>query len=159
MLSEIRAEGAREMAEMETRARQIADRRRVQELARGELEARKIVLAAQKEALDVVYSRALGQLAELKENETLLRTLLEANEREWKRGGRIFSKARHERFIRTLVGSRYAGHIDCTGGVVIESADGSRRVDLRYESILREVWDDSVKEVAEILWPSQPSGT
>ncbi|MGQ0796359.1 MAG: hypothetical protein ACT4OI_00620 [Methanobacteriota archaeon] len=59
--------------------------------------------------------------------------------------------------MRRLVGSRYAGTIECAGGLLIESADGTRRVDLRFESLLRDVWHDSVKEVAEILWPGTPS--
>ena len=62
-----------------------------------------------------------------------------------------------EAVVQGLVGKAYAGHVDATGGLVIESADGCRRVDLRYESILRDVWNDSVREVAEILWPSRKS--
>src|SRR6266571_992575 len=103
MLSEVRAEAEKEKTDADARARQDAERRRVQALARAELEARKIVLGAQREALD----------------------------------------------------GAFAGTIECAGGVVIESADGTRRIDLRYESILRDVWDDAVKEVADTLWPPE----
>ena len=58
MLSEVRAEAAKALAETEKAARIEAERKRVQELARAELESRKIVLAAQKEALDKVYDGA-----------------------------------------------------------------------------------------------------
>lgn len=154
MLSEVRAEGAKALAESEARAKLAAERRRVQEIARAELEARKIALAAQKDALDRVYASALSRLGGLEENEGILRALLQANESEW-RSGRVSSNARDEPVVRKHVGDRYADRLECAGGIVIEAADGTRRVDLRYESILRDVWNDSVKEVADILWPSK----
>ncbi|OGS49205.1 MAG: hypothetical protein A3K68_05755 [Euryarchaeota archaeon RBG_16_68_13] len=157
MLSDLREEGRKALEETEGRAREGAARRRVQELARGELEARKIVLAAQKDALDAAYRRTLDRLRTIPENPEFLRRLLDANVAEWRPGGRVFSNAKDEALVRRTVGDRFAGAIECAGGVVIETADGTRRVDLRYESILRDVWDDSVKEVAEILWPSKVS--
>ncbi len=157
MLSDVRAEAEKAVTDAEARAREAAERKRVQDLARAELEARKLVLAAQKEDLDEVYQRALVRLANLKENQDFLRTLLKANEMEWRAGGKVYSNAKDETTVKALVGKAYAGHIDTSGGVIIESADGSRRVDLRYESILRDVWNDSVREVAEILWPSRMS--
>lgn len=156
-LSEVRAEGDKTIQDAEERARQDGERRRVQDLARAELEARKSVLAAQKDALDEVYQRALARLGTLKENARILEALLQANESEWKAGGRVYSNPKDEALVKRDVGQAYAGTVECEGGVVIENADGTRRVDLRYESILRDVWSDSVREVAEILWPSRAS--
>lgn len=157
LLSEVRGDAAKNLADAEGRARQAAERKRVQELARAELEARKFALAAQKEVLDEVYQRTLARLSTLRENPDLLRDLLRANQSEWKAGGKVYSTAKDEAAVKAVVGSAYAGHLDGAGGVVIESADGTRRIDLRYESILRDVWEDSVREVAEILWPSRAS--
>jgi len=154
MLGEARSEGAKLMAEAEERGRAAAERRRVQALARAELEARKIVLAQQREALDRVYRGTLERLGSLPDHAEFLRGVLKANEAEW-RGGKVYANARDEPVVRKIAGSAFAGTIDCAGGVVIESADGSRRIDLRYESILRDVWDDAVKEVADTLWPSR----
>ncbi len=154
MLSEVRSEAAKNLVEVEARALQDAERKRVQALARAELESRKIVLAGQKEALDAVYTKALGRLATLPENPEFLRRLLKANEAEWRSGGKVYCASRDEAAVQKIVGGAFAGTIDCAGGVVIESGDGTRRVDLRYESILRDVWNDAVKEVAETLWPS-----
>src|SRR3990172_1033137 len=156
MLSEVREEGAKVFADAESRSREGAARRPVQEVARGELDSRKIILAAQKDALDEAYRRTLGRLGDARGDDTVLRNLLKANEAEW-RAGRVFASPKDEAAIRRIVGDRYAGNIECTGGVVIEATDGTHRLDLRYESLLREVWDESVKEVADILWPSKPS--
>ena len=158
-LSTVRDEATKALADAEERAKQAAERRRVQELARAELEARKTVLVAQKDTLDDVYRRALARLANLKENPEFLRALLKANESEWKAGGKVYSNARDETVVKGMVGRAYAGHIDAAGGLIIESADDTRRVDLRYESILRDVWNDSVREVAEVLWPSRAPKT
>ena len=154
-LSQVRTEAAAALAETEKGAREEAERRRIQGLARAELESRKIVLAAQREALDRVYEGALARLSRLEENAEFLRTLLAANESEWRSGGKVYCNARDEPVVRKTVGSAFAGTIDCAGGVIIESGDGTRRVDLRYETILRDVWDDAVREVAEALWPSK----
>jgi V/A-type H+-transporting ATPase subunit E len=159
VLSEIRAEGERSLSEAAQRAQEVAQRKKVQDLARAELEARKSVLTAQKEALDEVYQRALARLAGVQENADFLRALLRGNETEWKSGGRVYCAAKDQSLVKEMTGRSFAGTIDCTGGVVIESADGTRRVDLRYESILRDVWNDSVREVAEVLWPSRASKT
>lgn len=157
MLAEARTQGEALVKEAETQAEEEGERRRVQEGARAELEARKISLAAQKEALDEVYTRALARLGDLDGNAAILKGLLRANQAEWKSGGHVYSAKKDENIVKKIVGSAYAGHIDGSGGIVIESSDRTRRTDLRYESMLREVWDDVVKEVAEILWPSKTS--
>lgn len=157
ILAEIRAEGEKAVSEAARRAQESAARKKVQDLARADLEARKSALTAQKEALDEVYRRALDRLASLKDNPELLRKILKANEGEWKAGGKVFCSPKDETAVKQIVGRAYAGPIDAAGGVVIESADGARRVDLRYESILRDVWNNTVRDVAEILWPSGSS--
>lgn len=157
MLSEIRADGARSLEEAAKRAEEAGQRKKVQDLARAELEARKSLLSGQKEALDEVYQRALARLSNLRENADILQALLRANEGEWRSGGRVYCAVKDQPLVKGMTGRAFAGTIECTGGVVIESADGARRVDLRYESILRDVWNDAVREVAEILWPSKGS--
>jgi V/A-type H+-transporting ATPase subunit E len=152
ILQDARAEGAKLLARREREAREAVERARIQALARAELESKKIVLSAQKEILDQVYAAVLERLPRLAERETLLRSLLQAQAEEW-RTGKVYCNARDADLVRSIVGPRFAGTIDCVGGVVIESVDGSRRTDLRFETLLADVWRDSVREVAEVLWP------
>src|SRR5437899_11643325 len=84
MLSEVRAEAAKALAETEKAARIEAERKRVQELARAELESRKIVLATQKEALDKVYEGALERRGGRADTAETLPGLRKANESEWR---------------------------------------------------------------------------
>ncbi len=55
--------------------------------------------------------------------------------------------------MRSVVGPAFAGTVDRLGGIVIESADGRTRLDLTYDSILDDLWQDLLKEVAQTLWP------
>jgi V/A-type H+-transporting ATPase subunit E len=152
ILADARAQGAKLLAQREEEAREAAERARIQTLARAELESKKVVLSAQKELLDQVYAAVLERLPRLGESEDLLRSLLQTHAEEWK-DGKVYSNARDADVVRSIVGPRFAGTIECIGGVVIDSADGSRRTDLRFESLLADVWRDSIKEVAEVLWP------
>jgi V/A-type H+-transporting ATPase subunit E len=94
----------------------------------------------------------LERLPRLGESEDLLRSLLKSHAAVWK-DGKVYSNVRDADTVRSIVGARFAGTIECVGGVVIESADGSRRTDLQFETLLADVWRDSIKEVAEVLWP------
>jgi V/A-type H+/Na+-transporting ATPase subunit E len=153
ILQDARAEGAKILDRRGQEAREEAERARIQALARAELEGKKIILSAQKELLDQVYAAALDGIPRLAEGEGLLRALLQTHEKEWK-DGKVYTNARDADLVRSIIGPRFAGTIDCVGGVVIESADGTRRTDLRFETLLAEVWRDSIREVAEVLWPS-----
>ncbi len=154
ILQEARAEGAKLLAGREQEARLIAERTRVQDLARAELEGRKIVLTAQKEVLDQVHRRVLDRLASAQDTAPLLRRLLDANVAEW-RAGKVYSNARDAPDVRAAVASSFGGTIDCVGGFVIESLDGTRKTDLRFETLVEDIWRDSVREVAGVLWPSR----
>ncbi len=154
MLQVARDEGETLKRKREEEARRDAKRTRVQVLARADLEAKKMGLAAQKEVLDDVYQRAIVRLGAMADAPALLRKLLESERAEWT-GGRVFSSAKDAEIVQSIVGKSFAGTTDCVGGIVVESADGTRRVDLRFESILADVWGDAIREVADTLWPHE----
>lgn len=151
MASEARAEGERVRARHEAEARELAARRRVQDLARAELEAKKIVLGAQEQVLNEVRDRVRARLAAAPGSERL-RKMLAKHAADW-RSGRVYANARDAADVRAAVGGNFGGTIDSLGGVVIESGDGASRLDLTYDSILQDLWGDVIKEVAQTLWP------
>src|SRR3989449_5181035 len=126
MLSEVRSEAAKALTETDKGARIEAERKRVQELARAELESRKIVLAAQKEALDTVYNGALERLGRLSDNAEILRRLLKANESEGRSGGKGYCSSRDEAVVRKSVGDSLAGTVESAGGIGVGSAGALR---------------------------------
>jgi len=99
-----------------------------------------------------VYSKGLQALASLPDRDVIVRALLTENAADW-RAGKVWASPRDADTVRAITGPNFAGTTECVGGVVIESADGTRRNDLRFEALFEEVWRDSVREVAEILWP------
>ena len=146
-----RADGQKLLERREAEAREQAERRRVQDLARAELDAKKIVLAAQEEVLREVRERAKSLLAAAS-NPEALKKLLAKHAADWKTG-RVYANARDAPTVRAIAGDRFAGTIECIGGIVLESADGTQRLDLTFDSILNDLWDDVIKEVAHTLWP------
>jgi len=152
ILQNARAEGAKLLEIREQEARQAAGRLRVQALARAELEGKKIVLSAEKELLDEVYTKVLEKLVVLEDGAAILQSLLKANAGDW-RTGKVYCNEKDANAVRAVVGTSFGGTIDCVGGIVIESGDGTHRIDLRYETLLADLWRDSIREVAEVLWP------
>ncbi len=153
LLAEARAEGQALQVRREAEAREQAERRRVQDLSRAELDAKKLVLAAQEAVLNEVRDRVRARLAAMSTPDAL-KKLLAKNADEWK-AGRVYASDRDADAVRKVAGSRFAGAIPCLGGIVIESADGTSRLDLTYDSILADLWDDVIREVAETLWPKK----
>src|SRR6266550_532865 len=152
ILQDAHAEGAKLLAQREQEAKGAAERARIQALARAELESKKIVLSAQKELLDQVYAAVLDKLSHLAESEGFVQSLLRAHQEEW-RDGKVYCNARDADAVRAIVGKNFGGTIECVGGVVIDSADGSRRIDLRFETILADVWRDVYERMLQMEIP------
>ncbi len=151
LLKELKEKGQQDISEKLGEAGNVAERLKVQETARAELESRKIVLAAQKEVLDTVRTEVLRRLASPEIRTSLLKELLEKHKDEW-RTGKVYCNENDQKTVKSVVGSRFEGTVDCAGGIVIESEDKTMRIDLRFETLLQDLWEDSVKELAELLW-------
>jgi len=135
----------------EREARGRIERMRAQEQQGSELEVRRLELAMRRELLSLVETAARERLSALPRarNEALLRTLLATAEMP---DGRVLSGPGDESLVRALSPLRYAGHVKCLGGVVIESADGTVREDLTFDTLLREVSETSLGAIAGTLF-------
>lgn len=139
-------------------AQEMAKRLRVQELSIAHVEVKKVRLNAEKEMLDKVYSDCLGALSQLSPEEAA--PLLEASLQKIKKelgaqGASVQCNQRESQIVKGLcdrLSLTYSGVIDCAGGVVAESRDGSLRLDLRYETILDDVWTRKIKDISNILF-------
>ena len=145
--SEVKEYEEQQVAENMTRM----ERMRVQDLQTAELEIKRFELAMRRDLLEQVQDGAREKLRELDRprNEAMLKALLSG------RGGGdayVFSAAKDEPLVRALTHLPYKGHIDCLGGVVIESSDGSIREDLTYDTLLAERSEELLPIIAEILF-------
>jgi len=124
---------------------------RVRELAAAELEVRRARLAMERDLLELAAQGARQKVAALPraEDEALLSAILAKGT---EAGFRLFSARRSEAFLRSGSPLPYAGSISCIGGLVLESPDGTIRMDYTYDTILRETVDRTMREIYGILF-------
>jgi V/A-type H+-transporting ATPase subunit E len=133
-------------------ASKAAERLKGQEFSRVELENKRGRLMMEKQLLDKVIELAKEKISNLPSDKDreLMRKLITKHS---SKGNVIFSSAKHETMVKAAASSlRYGGKIDCLGGIVVQSADGSVRYDFRYDTLLKAAADTSMKDVAQILF-------
>ena len=149
--AEAQASAARLKAAEEEAVRKEIDRLRQQEVSSANLEVKKAKLNARKENLDEVYEAAKEAVKKLpaEKNQKLLKSIIEKNENN---NARIYSRTKDKQTIKKLTKLEYAGEIDCIGGVVIENEGGTEVLDFKYDTILKNVSEQSLKQVSDILF-------
>jgi V/A-type H+-transporting ATPase subunit E len=124
---------------------------KIQEESGVEIEAKKVRLTTEKDILDMTYQECLGALTSLP-HEKIISSLLKRIKEELPEAAYIYSNTRDAPLVRSLTALSYGGSIECLGGVVVENADKTMKLDYRYEMIAETVWDRSLKEIAEKLF-------
>jgi len=135
------------MQHAERRARQM----RVQEMASAELEGKRARLVMEKEVLEAASERARAMLGALPAEQDQ-RMLADILKRSSLPGFRVFGAPRNEAFLRSQPSVEFAGTVKCLGGILFESRDGTERMDFTYDTILRDIVERNMKEVARILF-------
>ncbi len=151
IISEAESQAAKLKTAKQEAAKKEIERLRQQELSSAHLEVKRAMLNARKELLDEVYEKAKDAVGKLPadKNQKLLSSIIKKNENS---NTRIYSKAKDTSAVKKLTKLKYAGEIDCIGGVIIENADGTEYLDLRYDTILKNVSEKSLKQVSDILF-------
>ena len=149
----ILADAKRQAAEITARRQQeasaAADALLKREVASADLEARRLRLAAERELVSAVRTDVEKRLAALPaaSREAHIKALVA---RVNVPNGRIWVSRQDEASARKL-GMNVAGTFEGLGGVIVESADGTTRENLRYETLLDEIWQSSLPQVATKL--------
>jgi len=125
------------------------DRRKNREISSANLEVKRAILNTKKELLDGVYDEAMEVLASLSESEreTIIKKLLESQTE----STRVFSNKNDESLVRRISRLEYGGTIPCSGGIMLENEDGTVIRDLTFDTLLKDVREKSLKQLAEIL--------
>jgi V/A-type H+-transporting ATPase subunit E len=119
-----------------------------QELSSAELESKKILLAAQRRALEELKAQALAELAEYPtDKRKKLYSKLAAKAKKDLGECFVYSSKDDKAILQLLPGMASGGVIDCIGGLVFESKDRSVRLDFRFESLLEEIWNKKLQEI------------
>jgi len=136
--------------EMRGDALSSAGRLKAREFAKADIQAKRIVLKAQKEVIDSIYALALKRLSERSFVEILIK-----NKSDELKDSKVYCNEKDRKEVERAIaplGAKFGGTIACAGGLIIESADRTIMNDYRLESILKDVWDDSVTEIVALLW-------
>ncbi len=123
-------------------------------LSSADLEASKQVLQAKAEILDAVKVDVLNRLRELPivDRERHLKILL-AKARGIIPVGTVQCNQADKDIVRMNLGSyRLGDELDMTGGIIIESADRTKRLDLSFETLFEETWEQAFSQISDILF-------
>jgi V/A-type H+/Na+-transporting ATPase subunit E len=165
-VSRIKAEGDAKASEITNEAKELQKKMLGDSLAKSEedlqnlhqqvissanLEVKRITLNKRKELLDKVYSQTIEAIKSMpaSKKEELLKHIIKKYEAS---GARIYSSKEAEEMVKKLTSLTYAGKIDSMGGVVLENEDGTVRLDFTYDSILKNVYERSLKQISDILY-------
>ena len=146
----ILADAKRQAADITSRrsgeATTAADAHLKREVASAELEARRLRLTAERELMTTLRAEVEKRLRSLPpaQRETHIKALVAKADVP---DGRIWVASQDEAVAKKL-GLPVAGTFEGLGGVVVESPDGHTRENLRYETLLDEIWSDSIAAVA-----------
>ena len=116
------------------------------EAANADLEARRLRLTAERELMVNLRAEVEKRLAALpaQQREAHIKSLVaRANVP----NGKVWV-AKQDEAIAKKLGLHVAGTFDGLGGVVVESPEGLTRENLKYETLLDEVWTTSLGDVA-----------
>ena len=124
-----------------------------QELSSAELESKKALLAAQRQVMEDLKEQVLGELENysLEKRRRLYSKLVPIAKKEL---GEclVYTNKADKAMVQLPSGMTHAGTIDCRGGLVFESKDGSFRLDYRFESILDDLWSEKMREIYNKLF-------
>ena len=123
-------------------------------LSSAELDASKQVLKAKAEVLDAVKADVLNRLRELPivDRERHLKILL-AKARGIIPEGTVQCNQADKDIVRMNLGSyRLGDELDMTGGIIIESADRTKRLDLSFGTLFEETWEQTFSQISDILF-------
>ncbi len=151
IIEEAKRKGERTTGEMVASAETEAGRISKQELSGANLEVRRMILNMRKEVLDETYHQALERIRK-QDNTALLQSLINAKS---DNATRVYASQQDRSTVEQLCTDRsikYAGDINCIGGIILETEDKTVRLDYTFDTIMDEVSERSMKQVSHILF-------
>lgn len=155
-IAAIKAEADAEISAIEEREKKRLNetlaRLRRQEVSSAELESKKIVLAKKNEILNETFRETLAELEAAPKAEKLEQYKKMVSAATKAIGKPIAHMSDKDAFTATSLGAaKVVKDAGISGGLILESADGTMQIDMRYETILRQVWDRELKGLSDIL--------
>jgi len=132
-------------------AKRQIDTRWRQELSSAKIERKKKILNTEKKVLDTFYQQTLEEMKNLPDatNQRLLNMLV-LKAKDAMGQGTIYCRAEDADIIDSKE-FEIRGELTGIGGIIVEGEDKIISLDLTYESLLADIWADSVKKLFELI--------
>lgn len=153
-------EAGKKRDEILARYRQLIEENTAQvqqrETARTAVEVKKRLLQARKEILDETQKAVLDHFRSIPEDigRKYYSAMLKQAVREL-HSGIIRCRKGDERLFSGIPNFSVGENIDCIGGFLAESRDGSVIVDMRFDDIIREIWERNAGEIFSRIFPER----
>lgn len=119
-----------------------------QELSSAELEAKRVLLEAERKVMEELKEQVLDELSRYPaDRRKKLYAKLVSNAKKELDRGLVYSNKADKPLLQLPPGMTYGGVIEGKGGLVFESEDKTVRLDYRFESILDDLWNAKMREI------------
>ncbi|MBI3034699.1 hypothetical protein HYY71_00105 [Candidatus Woesearchaeota archaeon] len=151
--SRIARETEKKIEEMQSRSeaeiKKALDMIKRQESASAELDSRKMLLEARKQAIENVFAEARKSLERLddKKKEFIMKSLLEKAKKEIE-VAKIYCSKKDARFVRGMDVAA-AGMI---GGIIAENSEGTIRIDYSFDTMLQSIKEGELQSINKTLF-------
>ena len=128
---------------------------RKKELSSLRIGLKKEVMEAKKQIIDEVVSSTIKKIEAMpeKKRSELMEKLVKQALKELPDAKYFYSNKKDEEIVKRLFPSLgFSGSLDCLGGVALENADKSIRVNCTFEGILERVKGENVHELSKALF-------
>jgi V/A-type H+-transporting ATPase subunit E len=156
-VAKIMAEAASLISDMKAkedkRLKEVIEQLGRQVLSSAELESKKIILSKKKEILEKAFAVSLASLesASADTKKKQYRQMVDAAKKVI--GDPKAYCAKGETITAEEIGvSKLEKGGNITGGLILESKDGTIQVDMQYRTILQTIWDREMKSLSDILF-------
>ncbi|WP_254543059.1 V-type ATP synthase subunit E [Halomarina pelagica] len=159
IVAEAEADAEEILSERKQAVERQIDQEREQKLSSAKLQAKQARLEARRDVLEDVRESVEERIATMEEDrEELTRALLAAADEEFESDAqkRVYGRDDDEALLAEILADyddyEYAGAVECLGGVVVESEGSRIRVNNTFDSVLEDVWEDSLRDVSSHLF-------
>ncbi|WP_400260229.1 V-type ATP synthase subunit E family protein [Candidatus Methanomassiliicoccus intestinalis] len=124
-----------------------------QEISSAELDAKKIVLNKRKDILNRTFEEMLAELSDLNANEKgdIYKKIVDQGSQVIP-SPKVFCPQGEKKLLANVDGIGELTETDMESGLILESTDGTVRLDFRFRTILEGIWDQDLKEISNILF-------
>ncbi len=129
------------------------ERMKRQEISSAELDAKKIVLNKRKDILNRTFEEMLAELSEMDANEksSIYKKIVDQGSKVIP-SPKVLCPIGEKNLLADVDGMGKLTETDMESGLILESTDGTVRLDFRFRTILEGIWDQDLKEISNILF-------